>query len=188
MMGRFKRRDLALALIFVAVGLGAWLHWSITDPSFDQSEAQSEWDHVLGFSALLLALNWSPAALGLRLSSAATVRRLSLTLIAIGALAAITNIVEDGFGLEGAFFAFILLTGIQLVALVGLAISLGLSVRGPRQLLSLVPLASATGVILYVHAGGPILLCTWATAAALLLATRSGPAGMAPTQATPLPD
>jgi hypothetical protein len=181
MAGWFERHDLALASIFVAVGLGAWLHWSITDPSFDVTEAQSEWDHVLGFSALVLALMGAAAALGQRLSSAASVRRLDLTLIATGALSAVTNIVEDGFGVEGAFFVFILLTGIQLVALIGLAIALGISVRGRRRLLALTPLASATGVVVYVHAGGPILLCTWCAAAAYLLATR-GHAGSAPAQ------
>ena len=136
---------------------------------------------MLGFSVLVLALMGAAAALGQRLSSAASVRRLDLTLSATGALSAVTNVVEDGFRVGGAFLAFVLLTGIQLIALIGLAIALGIAVRGQRRLLALTPLASATGVISYVHAGGPILLCTWCAAAAYLLATR-GPTGSAPVQ------
>jgi hypothetical protein len=172
MVGRFETRDVALAAFLVSLGIGAWLHWSITDPSFDQTEAQSEWDHVLAFSALVLGLTVGAAALGRTLSQTVAVRRLALTLLATGVLAAVTNVVEDGFSVEAAFLAFVLLTGIQLVALVALAVALGISVRGPRRLLALAPLASAMGVIVYVHAGGPILLLTWCSAAVCLLVTR----------------
>ena len=139
MVGRFETRDVALAAFLVSLGIGAWLHWSITDPSFDQTEAQSEWDHVLAFSALVLGLTVGAAALGRTLSQTVAVRRLALTLLATGVLAAVTNVVEDGFNVEAAFLAFVLLTGIQLVALVALAVALGISVRGPRRLLALAP-------------------------------------------------
>ena len=162
-----------MAAFLFALGVGAWLHWSITDPSFDTTEAQSEWQHVLGFSALVLGLAVGAAALGRTLSQTTAVRRLAQILITTGVLSAVTNVVEDGFGVDAAFFAFALLIGIQLLALVGLAIALGLSVRGPRRLLAAAPLASAIGVLLYVNAGGPILLCTWCGAGAYLLATRA---------------
>jgi hypothetical protein len=165
------RRDLALAALLVAVGIGAWLHWSITDPSFDQTEAQSEWGHVLAFSALILGLTGGAAALGRRLSEAPSVRRLTVTLFAAGTVAALTNVIEDGLGVEGAFFVFILLTGVELVTLIGLAVALALRVGGPRRLLALAPLGNAAGVILYVKAGGPILLGTWCAAAVYLAAT-----------------
>jgi hypothetical protein len=171
MSGQVERREPVLAAFLVSLGIGAWLHWSITDPSFDQTEAQSEWGHVLAFSALVLALAGGSAALGRALSGARSVRCLTLTLIAAGALAAVTNIVEDGLGVEKAFVVFGLLTGVQLLALIGLATALGLVVRGARRLLALAPLASAIGVVTYVHAGGPILLCTWCAAAVYLLVT-----------------
>lgn len=180
MSSRVGRQETLLVAFLISLGIGAWLHWSITDPSFDQTEAQSEWGHVLAFSALVLALTGGAAALGCALSGARSVRRLSLTLIAAGTLAAVTNVVEDGLGVENAFLVFIVLTGVQLLALIGLAIALGLTVRGPRQVLALAPLASAIGLIAYVHAGGPILLCTWCASAGYLLVTRGsavGPSG-----------
>jgi hypothetical protein len=170
---RFETREIALACLLCVVGLVAWLHWSITDPSFDQTEAQSEWVHVLGFSALVLALMGGAAALGRALSDAGAVRRISLILLIAGVLAAVTNVVEDGLGVEEAFIVFVVLTGVELLALAGLGLALSLVVRGPRRVLALVPLATVTGVILYVPAGGPILLGTWCAAAVLLLVTRS---------------
>jgi hypothetical protein len=101
MSGQVERRELVLAAFLVSLGIGAWLHWSITDPSFDQIDVQSEWGHVLAFSALVLALAGGAAALGRALSGARSVRCLSMTLIAAGALAAVSNIVEDGLGLRG---------------------------------------------------------------------------------------
>src|SRR3954469_24342446 len=95
---RLGTQDVVLGGFLCCVGLAAWLHWSITDPSFDQTEAQSEWVHVVAFSALLLALAGGSAALGRALSGARSVRCLAMTLIAAGALAAVTNIVEDGLG------------------------------------------------------------------------------------------
>ena len=135
MDARFEGRDLPLAAFLVALGVGVWLHWSITDPSFDTTEAQSAWQHVLGFSALVLGLAVGAAVLGRTLSQTTAVRRLAQILITTGVLSAVTNVVEDGFGVDAAFFAFALLIGIQLLALVGLAIALGLSVRGSRRLL-----------------------------------------------------
>ncbi|MGO4258239.1 hypothetical protein [Marmoricola sp. RAF53] len=111
-------------------------------------------------------------ALGRALSSAVPVRLLTGALLIGAVLAAATNVVEDGFGVEEAFVVFALLTGVQLAALVGLAVALGVDVRGPRRFLALAPLASAIGVILYVRAGGPILLGTWCLAALYLVVTR----------------
>ncbi len=178
MSGQAERREPVLAAFLVLLGIGAWLHWSITDPSFDQTEAQSEWGNVLAFSALVLALAGGSAALGRALSGARSVRRLTMTLIAAGALAAVTNIVEDGLGVERAFVVFGLLTGVLLLALIGLATALGLMVRGARRLLALAPLASAIGVVTYVQAGGPILLCTWCAAAVYLLVIPQSTVGL----------
>src|SRR3954453_4187296 len=108
MGGQVQRRQAVLAAFLVSLGIGAWLHWSITDPSFDQTDAQSEWVHVLAFSALVLALAGGAAALGRALSGARSARWLTMTLITAGALAAVTNIVEDGLGVEMAFVVFAL--------------------------------------------------------------------------------
>jgi hypothetical protein len=72
-----------------AVSAPGWPDWLGTRADF----AQSEWAHVLAFSALVLALAGGSAALGRALSGARSVRCLTLTLIAAGALAAVTNIV-----------------------------------------------------------------------------------------------
>lgn len=148
MSTRLGRREPVLAAFLVSLGIGAWLHWSITDPSFDQTQAQAEWVNVLAFSALVLGLAYGAAALGRALSEARVVRRLTTTLIAAGALAAATNIVEDGLGIEHAFFLFVLLTGIQLLTLIALATALVRTVRGSRRTLGLAPLASAIGVVI----------------------------------------
>jgi hypothetical protein len=169
---RLGTRDVVLSGFLCCVGLAGWLHWSITDPSFDQTEAQSEWAYVLGFSALILFLVGGAAALGRALSAAPTVRRITTALLILGGLAAATNIVEDGLGVDEAFVVFALLTGAQLLALLALAIVLGLKLRGGQRILALVPLATVIGVIVYVDAGGPILLGTWCAAAAVLLVTR----------------
>jgi hypothetical protein len=167
-----RRHEFGLAAFLILIGLGSWLHWSLANPSFNQTDSQSDWANVLAFSALVFALMAGAGALGRALSSAASVRRLTLALFAAGSLAALTNIVEDGLGVEKAFLAFALLTGFQLLALITLAIALGLSVGGPRRLLALAPLASAAGLLAYVNAGGPILLATWCIAGLYLVATR----------------
>ncbi|MFI5050367.1 MAG: hypothetical protein ACHQEA_10950 [Gaiellales bacterium] len=32
------------------------LHWVLADPSFEESDSQDDWSHVLGFGVALLAL------------------------------------------------------------------------------------------------------------------------------------
>jgi hypothetical protein len=97
-----ERRDLALAALLVAVGFGAWLLGRSPIRPSTRLRGQSEWSHVLGFSLVILALmGGCRRALARSLSQARSIHRLSLTLIAAGTLAAVTNIVALVCGLGG---------------------------------------------------------------------------------------
>jgi hypothetical protein len=165
------RTDLLVPLGLVVVGVGAWLHWSITDPSFEQSATQSEWPYLLAFSGLIILLAVGAAALARAISGSTAVRAISTLLLGVAVAGATTNVVEDGFGVEQAFVVFVLSTALQLLALVALAVALAVDVVGARRVLAAAPLASAAGIVLYVHAGGPILLATWCSAAVVLVLT-----------------
>ena len=177
-MLRERKQNIAIATFLATVGIGSWVHWRVTDPSFDATAAQSEWPNVLAFSALVLGLGTCSYLLAHTLSNAKLVTRVANTLLIASTLGAATNIVEDGFGVEDAFVVFVATTGAQLLALVALATALVKHVQGVCRVLALVPLANALGIVLYVEAGGPILVGAWGTAAVVLL--------LAPDE-TPLP-
>jgi hypothetical protein len=171
MATRVGRTELLVPLGLVAVGVGAWLHWSITDPSFEQSATQTQWPYLLAFSGLIILLAVGAAALARAISGAAVVRTISTLLLTAALVGAATNVVEDGFGVEQAFLVFVLSSAVQLLTLVALAVALAVNVVGPRRVLAVAPIASAAGIVLYVNAGGPILFATWCSAAVLLILT-----------------
>jgi hypothetical protein len=95
--------------------------------------------------------------------------RTSLIAAAGAALASVSNIVEDGFDREWAFFSTVVGTAILLVGLVGLTATIVFGVRGRLRLLALIPLGTILAVALYVFAGGPLMLVTWFAAATFAL-------------------
>jgi len=70
------------------------------------------------------------------------------------------------------------------VALVTIAVVIVRTDRGRYRLIALVPLGTVLGVLLFVVAGGPIILITWLSAAfvAILPPTRPTPMPAAPGQ------
>jgi hypothetical protein len=158
----------ARALIFALVGVVFFAHWAITDPSLEESGGQDEWGQVLAFSAILLSLAVALPVYGLMVGGRWVIRLSALA--GVGALvASVANIFEDGFQIDAFFFGFVLGTGIADLALPALALVIACKERGHRRLLVLVPLGSMAGVILYVWAGGPIMLVTWLAAALVAL-------------------
>ena len=156
------------AAFFAGVGIAFFTHWAVTDPGFEESASQSEWRHVLAFSAVLSTLAVAFPLYG-RMVRDRWAFRLSLIAAAGAAIGSAANIVEDGLQMDWAFFVFILGTGVMLLVLVALALVVGGTGPGRYRLLAVIPAATAAAIILYVWAGGPIMLVTWLAAAGIAL-------------------
>jgi hypothetical protein len=156
------------AALFSFVGVFNFAYWLIADPGYEESATQTEWPYVLGFSVTILSLAFAYPVFA-QLVGGRVVSRVSLVPAAGFALGSLVNIVEDGLGMEWAFFGFVLTTAIGLLGLLALTAVVTYVGRGGYRLLALVPAATIVGVIAYVPAGGPILLATWLAAAALAL-------------------
>lgn len=153
-------------MFFAFVGAVFLAHWVITDPGYGESATQSEWRYVLFFSAALLTLGVAWPLFG-RMVGGRWVWRLSLLGGAGATLSSLANIVEDGLRHDWAFFAFILGSAIGVFSLLALTAVIAFTERGRRRLLAVVPAAVVTGYILYVAAGGIIMLAAWLGAAAM---------------------
>jgi len=99
-------------------------------------------------------------------------------------LSSLANILEDGFRIEAFFFAFILGTLILDVALLALTIVIARTFPGRSRLFAVIPAGTVAGVLLFVPAGGPIMLVTW-LAAAVAAAVTSGWAAIRGAPTTP---
>jgi uncharacterized membrane protein len=82
-------------------------------------------------------------------------------------LSSAANILEDGLKLEWAFFAFVLGTLTMHIGLVALTVAL--ATRGRERHFALIPAGTSAAILLFVVAGGPVMLATWLAAAALAL-------------------
>ena len=168
------------AAFFAFVGVVFLAHWVVTDPGYEVSATQDKWSEVLFFSAILLLLGIAWPIFG-RLVGGRSVRRLSLLAGAAATLSSLANIVEDGLHHHWAFFVYVLGTGIGIVALPALTATIAFTERGRRRLLALVPAGVMAGILLYVAAGGVIMLVAWLGAAVLTLALPAGAAARAAT-------
>ncbi len=126
--------------------------------------------------SLSIALGLLPVGVGILLKHTnlgpLSVRSLSVASIATAGTAAMSNIVEDGFGASWAGTTY--LVGVLGTFLVLLVAAAGLAVRGPR-LLALVPLATVIGIVNLERGGGLVVLIAWGC---LALSRHSAP-GMA---------
>jgi len=157
------------AALFALTGVAFFVYWVVANPSFEGAAGQTEWPHVLGFSAVLLSLALALPVFG-RMVGGRWVTRLSLVAGAAVATSSIANIFEDGLNIEEAFLFFILGELVMLAALLPLSAVIAWTGRGPHRLLALVPLGTVAGLILFVVAGGVIMLVTWGAGAAFALA------------------
>ncbi len=159
---------MARATLFALTGFAFLAYWVVANPSFEATASQGEWPHVLGFSGALLTLAVALPVFG-RMVGGRWVTRLSLVAGSGVALSSVANVFEDGLRIEWVFFVFILGEMINLVALVILSVLIVWTGRGRDRLLALVPLGTGAAIILFVVAGGVIMLVTWLAAAAVAL-------------------
>lgn len=162
---------MARALIFALTGIANFAFWFVTKPSTQMTASMTEWPNVLWFSGTLLALAVSLVVFGRMMGGRLVVRLAGMAAAGVS-LASAANIVEDGFRVEGAFFAFIVGTLILDVALLALTVVVARTSAGQDRLLALVPAGTLVAILLFVVVGGPLMLVTWlgAAAAALILA------------------
>lgn len=151
------------ALLLTLPGVAFLAYWVIADPGYEASAAQTTWPYVLGFSAALATLAMALPVFGGQVTGR-NARRWAVVAGAAAGANSLTNIIEDGVGVEGMFFAFIAGTAVMIVALVGLSVVI-VRARGTR-LLALVPLGTIIATAAFVAAGGPIMAATWFGAAA----------------------
>ena len=155
------------AALFGLTGLLFFGSWLVTNPSFDVSPIQGEWPFVLAFSALILTLALAVPQFADMVGGRAAFR--ASRTVAVGAvLSSAANILEDGLKMEWAFFAFI--AGLAIMELALLALAIVLVARDGQRHFALVPAGAIAGLLLYVVAGGPLMLVTWLLAAGFALA------------------
>ena len=171
------------SLLFALTGVLFFVYWVVARPSFEMTASLTEWPHVLWFSATLLSLAVALPVFGLMVGGRSVVRLASTAGAGLG-LSSLANILEDGFRIEAFFFAFILGTLILDVALLALTIVIARTFPGRSRLFAVIPAGTVAGVLLFVPAGGPIMLVTW-LAAAVAAAVTSGWAAIRGAPTTP---
>jgi hypothetical protein len=168
------------SLLFALTGVLLFLFWVVARPSFEMTASMTEWPHVLWFSATLLSLAVALPVFGRMVGGRWVVRLASVGGAGVG-MSSVANIFEDGFRIDAFFFAFVLGTLILDVALLALTIVIARTLPGRSRLFAVVPAGTVAGFLLFVVAGGPIMLVTWLAAAAAAVLT----SGRAPLQARP---
>jgi len=161
------------------------VYWVVARPSFEMTASMTEWPHVLWFSATLLSLAVALPVFGRMVGGRWVVRLASIAGAGLG-LSSVANIFEDGFRIEAFFFALILGTLILDVALLALTIIIARTIPGRYRLFAVIPAGTVAGILLFVAAGGPIMLVTWLAAAAAAAVT-SGWAAIRGAPTTPEP-
>ncbi len=151
--------------LFAVTGIASFAYWALAHPTFEASASQSEWPTVLGFSATLAVLAVALPAFG-RMAGGRWVARLALAAGAAVGTSSVANVIEDGLHMEWAFAIFVLGEAALLVSLMVLTVLIAATRRGADRLLALVPAGTAIGLLLFVVAGGVIMLATWLGAAA----------------------
>ena len=153
------------SILFAATGVAFFVFWALTHPSFEMTSSMTEWPQVLWFSATLSVLAIALPVFGRMVGGRSIVRLSTIAGLGIG-LSAVANIFEDGFGVDAAFFGFIAGTMILNVSLAILVVVIARSKSGRSRLWTLIPLGTLTAIVLFVVAGGPVMLVTWLAAAA----------------------
>ncbi len=151
--------------LFALTGVALFLYWALGKPTFDAAASQSEWPTVIWFSATLALLAVALPVFG-RMVGGRWVFRLAIVAGAATGLSSVANIFEDGLRLDWVFAVFIVGELVSLVSLLALAVVIAATRRGSRRLLALVPAGTALGLLMFVYAGGIIMLATWLGAAA----------------------
>jgi hypothetical protein len=157
------------ALLFAGTGVAWFTFWFVTGPSDETTASMQEWPRVIWFSATLLFLALALVTFGRMVGGRSVIRLATIAAAAVG-VSSVVNIVEDGFRVEAAFYAFILGLLIMEVALAGLTLAIARTGAGRRRLLAAIPAATLAGVLLFPPAGGPLMLGAWLAASAAAFA------------------
>ena len=152
------------SLLFVLTGGAFFAFWAVSHPSFEATASMTEWPNVLWFSATLLFLAVALPVFGRMVGGPTVVRLASIAGLGIG-WSSVANVFEDGFGIDGFFFAFVLGLLTMEVSLLALTIVIARTAAGQNRLLAFIPAGTLAGILLFVVAGGPIMLVTWLVAA-----------------------
>ena len=155
------------ALLFAGTGVAWFAFWFLMGSDTSVQSIQT-WPNVLSFSAVLLVLGVALWTFG-RMIGGRWVTRLATIAAATAGLMSVTNIVEDGFRVEPAFYLFVLGLLTLDITLAGLALAIARTVAGRRKLLAAVPAAALAAILLAPIAGGPLMLGAWLAAAAVAL-------------------
>jgi hypothetical protein len=158
----------ARAGLFSLVGVLFFGLWWTFDPSFEESASQTDWLVVIGFSTAILLLAVALPFYA-QLVGNGRVVRLSCVPSTGAAIGSIANVLEDGFAMGWAFWGFILGAAILNLGLLALTLGIALLNRGAYRLAALVPAVTSAAILLYVVAGGVLMLVAWLPAAALAL-------------------
>ncbi len=151
--------------LFALTGVALFAYWALGKPTFDAAASQSEWPTVIWFSATLALLAVALPVFG-RMVGGRWVVRLALVAGAATGLSSVANVLEDGILLDWFFAVFIAGEAVSLVSLLALTVVIAATRRGSGRLLALVPAGTALGLLMFVYAGGIIMLATWLGAAA----------------------
>ena len=181
--GTLDWSGMSRSLLFALTGVAFFVFWVVVRPSFEMTASMTEWPQVLWFSATLLSLAVALPVFGRMVGGPRVVRLASIAGAGVG-LSSVANIFEDGFRIDGFFFVFILGTLILDVALLALTIVIARTCRGRYRLLAVIPAGTVTGILLFVVAGGPVMLVTWLGAAAVAV-LMSGQTPIPAAHATP---
>jgi len=156
------------ALLLTFPGIAFLAYWVIADPGYEASAGQTTWPHVLGFSAALATLAVALPVFGGQVTGSSARRWSAVAGAAVGANS-ITNILEDGLGVEWMFMVFVAGTAVMIIGLAGLAAVIARA-REPRtRVLALIPMGTIVATVAFVAAGGPIMAASWLGAAAATL-------------------
>lgn len=160
---------MARAMLFAGTGVTWFAFWFVTDPAHQTVASMQQWPNVMAFSAVLVVLAIAIVTFG-RWVGGRWIVRLAVLAAAAAGFASAANIVEDGFRVEAAFFAFVL--GLLVIdgSLALLSLAILRSAAGRQRLLAIVPAATLVAILLFPVVGGPVMLAAWLAASAAALA------------------
>lgn len=167
-MNRLDSRTVR-TVVFSVTGVAFFVYWVAVGPTNSASATQTQWPYILWFSATLLTLTLAVPLSGRMIGGGTWAVRFAAAAGATARMNSAVNIVEDGFGQDWAFLLFALGSAAMLLSLIALAAVLAVRGRGALRLLALIPFGTVAGIVLFVNAGGVILLVTWSAAAAIAM-------------------
>ena len=155
-------RSALFALAGVTLGIRSLQ--TFTNPNFQHPVTPADWFAVYSFSAGLLALAVAYPLFAQQVGGGAVFRG-SLVATAGYWLSGVSNILEDGMGLDFAFWLFVGGALLSLAGLIVVSAAIMITARGRRRLLALVPAATLVGQITFPLGGGILVMLVWLWAA-----------------------